>query len=80
MQLECIETVQEDGDMQGLLIQTLWVLSQKMMKYYQTSRSIYGKESGLLQVGSSVTGECMIRMLRGLTPPQMHRMVSSTKV
>ncbi|KAK4301717.1 hypothetical protein Pmani_019073 [Petrolisthes manimaculis] len=47
--LECLETVQEDGDMQGLLIQTLWVLSEKMKKYYLTSRSIYGRESGLLE-------------------------------
>ncbi|KAK3851191.1 hypothetical protein Pcinc_042137 [Petrolisthes cinctipes] len=47
--MECLEIVQEDGDMQGLLIQTLWVLSEKMKKYYQTSRSIYGRESGVLE-------------------------------
>lgn len=68
MQLECIETVQEDADMQGLLIQSLWVLNQKMMKYYQNSRSIYGKDSGLLEVGpSDEKCECMICMLIGLT-------------
>ncbi|KAG7156919.1 Transcription elongation factor SPT5-like 4 [Homarus americanus] len=42
----CQELLQEDTDMQGLLIQTLWVLNLKLEKYYLRSNRMYTCSEG----------------------------------
>ncbi|KAK8750290.1 hypothetical protein OTU49_014764 [Cherax quadricarinatus] len=42
---ECREMLQEDADMQGMLIQTLWTLNQKLDKYYSRTGVVFTKKN-----------------------------------